>query len=420
MTVMSVVRPTTTPLRRVSAIAATILVASCGYSGLAILDGAPEVGPPHSGMEAAPAADAPSTTPDASLPRGCHAAGLQAGAPWPMLGGCASHAGRSAFRGPHTVPHPVWQVDVHGFHPIPSIGADDTVYVPADDQGIVAFSPDGGSRKLDVGPGYVTNTPAIGKDGTLYFGAQNFAVTRRGDGGLARFDLKDRIDTSPVIDEDGNVYTGTFADKLVSFDSAGNFRWELATGGDVNASPAIGPSGDIYIGSFNNKLFAVVKSGQKHWEYDTGGPVKSSPVVADDGTIYVGTTERQLHAVTPLGMKKWSWEAPGSFEWQMLPALGWDGTIYTATATKVVALRPDGTVLWTYDARQNLRTPVVVDVEGVIYVGGDGNRLFAISPGGIELWQLDVKDPPLGFAIGRGGTIYVTCDNTDRIYALHE
>jgi outer membrane protein assembly factor BamB len=415
---MRAVAGRTTRVVSAAIVAAAMMVAvSCGYSGIAALeDPLSEAGGPSS--EASP--DGPSSNPDGSVPRGCHWPSLQAGAPWPMLGGCATHAGRSAFRGPRKPPRQVWQADTRAYHPVPAIGADDTVYVPADNDGILAFSPDGGSRRIEVGGGDVTNTPAIGKDGTLYFGAQNFAVTRKPDGGVVRYDLKDQVDTSPVIDADGNVYTGSFSDKLVSFTGDGAFRWELPTGGDVSASPAIGPNGVIYIGSWNNRLYAVLKNATRLWEYDTGGPVKSSPVVADDDTIYVGTTERKLHAIAPDGTKKWTWDAPGGFEWQILPALGWDGTIYAATSSKVVALRPDGTVLWTFDPQHNVRTALVVDVEGVIYVGTDSNRLFAITPEGQELWQVDVKDPPSGFAIGRDGTIYVTCDNSDRIHAFRE
>ncbi len=62
--------------------------------------------------------------------------------------------------------------------------------------------------------------------------------------------------------------------------------------------------------------------------------------MADDGTIYVGTRAGRLHAVSPTGALMWTWQTPGPFRWQMLPALGWDGTIYAATERLAVALRP--------------------------------------------------------------------------------
>ena len=390
----------------------TSAAASCGFDGAGSgeAEGPGEAGPARPGPDSAPPIG---SLPDASVRQTCAWPTLQVGAPWPMLGGCVTHAGRTVFRGPHVQPRKVWQADVKTYHPVPSIGADGTIYVPADTDGVVAFSPDGGGRRLDFSGRDVTNAPAIGSDGTLYAGAQNFASARRPDGGLSMVDLREQVDTSAVLDADGNVYMGSFADKLVSLDPAGKLRWEFPTGGDIVSSAAIGPNGDIYVGSSSNRLFALGKDGVKRWEYDAGSEIKSSPVVADDGTIYVGTTGKKLHAVAPDGTRKWVHDTDGPFEWQMLPALGWDGTIYAPSGSKLEALRPDGTVRWTFDAKVTLRTAAVVDVEGLVYVGGDSNLLFAITPEGNELWRFDVKDPPAGFAIGRDGTMYVTCDNSD-------
>ena len=265
----------------------------------------------------------------------------------------------------------------------------------------------------------MTNTPAIGNDGTLHAGAQNFIVARRPDGGRTRYDMNENVDTSAVLDADGNVYMGSYADKLVSIDPTGTFRWEFDTGGDVKASAAIGPNGDIYVASLNNKLFALANDGGKRWDYSASAGIESSPVIADDGTIYIGTKDGKLHAVTPSGAQKWVFTAPGGFDWQVLPALATDGTIYAPAGSKLVALRPDGTEIWRFDIGSTLRTPVIVDADGVVFVGADSNLMLAITSTGNELWRLDVGDVPYGFAIGRDGTLYVTCNN-DKIHVLHE
>lgn len=337
-----------------------------------------------------------------------------------MLGGCVTHAGRSAFRGPRKAPREVWTATATTFAPAPSIGADDTVYVPAENAGIAAFSPDGGARRLDVGGGDVTGTPTIGSDGTLHVGAGSFAVAQRPDGGNLRFAMSDNIDSSPVIDAFGNVYFGSNADKLVSLDSTGAFRWERDTRGDIRSSPAIGPNGNIYVGSKSDSLFAFGNDGTALWEYPTGADVESSPVVADDGTIYVGSKNSKLHAVLPTGTARWVFDAPGNFEWQVLPAIALDGTIYVPAGSMLVALRPDKTSRWMFDAKVTLRTAVVVDADGIVYVGGDSSQLFALSPDdGTPLWSVDVGDTPRGFAIGRDGTIYLTCNN-DKVRAFRE
>jgi outer membrane protein assembly factor BamB len=244
-------------------------------------------------------------------------------------------------------------------------------------------------------------------------------VAQHPDGGRTRYDMGENVDTSAVLDADGNVYMGSYADKLVSLDPAGNFRWEVNTGGDVKSSPAIGPNGDIYVGSNSNKLYAFGKDGTKRWEYPTTANLESSPVVADDGTIYIGTKDAKLHAVLPTGAMKWIYPAPGDFDWQVLPALATDGTIYAAAGSKLVALRPDGKELWRFETGSTIRTPVIVDADGIVFVGADSKLFFAISATGNEIWRLAVGDVPYGFAVGRDGTLYVTC-NSDKIYALRE
>jgi outer membrane protein assembly factor BamB len=401
--------------------ASVMLAGACGFDGIGAR---PLTSADGGGSDGAPTGDSGNANvpidPDASPRPGCGWPTLQAGAPWPMLGGCVSHAGRSVFRGPHKLPRELWSVGVMTDHPVPSIGSDDTVYVPANTDGVVAFSPDGGSRKIDVGGGDVTNTPLIRADGTLHLGAQNFVVAQYPDGGHRRYGVGDNVDSSAVIDADGNIYVGSNANRLVSIDAAGNFRWDFDTGSDVKSSPAIGPNGDIYVGSNSNKLYALGKDGTKRWEYPTTANLESSPVIADDGTIYIGTKDAKLHAVLPTGTMKWIYPAPGNFDWQVLPALAKDGTIYAPAGSKLVALHPDGSVFWTFELGSTVRTPVIVDADGIIFVGADSKLFFAISPTGNELWRLAVGDVPYGFAIGRDGTLYVTCSNNDKLHALHE
>jgi hypothetical protein len=398
-------------------VAGVALAAACGFDGIGSKDPATPAG--SDGGKDPDGTVTIQLDPDAAMKPGCAWPALQAGAPWVMLGGCVTHAGRSAFRGPHKEPVEIWKAAVKTNHPVPSIGADDTVYVPADTDGIRAFSPDGGSRLIDLGGGAVTNTPAIGADGTLHAGAQNFVVAQRPDGGRTRYDMTAKVETSALLDADGNVYMSSSANKLVSLDPAGNRRWELATGSDVKGSAAIGPNGDIYVGSNSHKLYAVGKDGTKRWEYDAGANLESSPVIADDGTIYVGAKDSKLHAVLPNGTKKWVFDGPGAFDWQVLPALGADGTIYAPSGSKLVALRPDGTTLWTFDIGSAIRAPVVVDLDGIVYVGADASRVLAITPAGNQLWAMAIGNVPYGFAIGRDGTLFVTCDG-DKIHALRE
>jgi outer membrane protein assembly factor BamB len=75
--------------------------------------------------------------------------------------------------------------------------------------------PDAGGEDIDL----ISSSPAIGRDGTLYFGSNN-----------------------------KNVY---------AVDSNGTFRWAYDTGDIVESSPGIGPDGTIYVGGWGGKVFAL-------------------------------------------------------------------------------------------------------------------------------------------------------------------
>lgn len=374
---------------------------------------------PPSGDEAGAPPDA--STIDAKPPETCPWPGLQRDAPWPMIGGCVGHPGRTAHRGPKQKPQVAWKVTISTRETQIVIGADETIYVPADTSGVVAFGPDGQRRAFaDAGsgvPNNVTNAPSIGADGTLYFGAEHDVVAHGKDGTRWRTKTNGEVDTSTLVDIDGTVYSGSFDDSFYAFAPDGGVRWKVGLGGDVWAAAALGPDGDIYVGA-KDKLVALQRDGGRSWSFTTEGDIQSSPVVADDGTIYIGTVDSRLHALSPDGGAKWVFETNAGFGWQQLPALGSDGTVYTPSGDHLVAVAPDGGMRWERPLGTPLRTSVVVDADGDLYVGGDG-KMFAYAPDGTELWSVDIGANPSGFAIGRDGTIFVAC-NGNTLLALRQ
>ena len=340
-----------------------------------------------------------------------------------MIGGCVGHPGRTVHLGPKSKPKIVWTVTVTTRESQPIVGADDTVYVPADVSGLLAFDPDGGQRPFgDAGTGAskkVTNVPSIGADGTLYFGDDRDVVALKKDGTYWRFATSGEIDTSTLVDEDGTVYSGSFDKTIYALSPDGGKRWERNLGDDIWAAPAIGPTRELYVGT-TKKLFALQRDGGSSWSFEPTGDIQSSPVVADDGTIYIGTLGSRLHAVNPDGGAKWTFATKGNFGWQQLPALSKDGTIFTPTGSHLAAVDPaDGGTKWEVNVGGQLRTSVVVDGDGHLYVGGD-RTMYAFNPvDGTKLWELDIGENPFGFAIGRDGTLFVACNN-NKLLALHE
>ncbi|MBX3262402.1 MAG: PQQ-like beta-propeller repeat protein [Labilithrix sp.] len=397
-----------------------VVGAGVDATGSTPTDGAPGATTPEAEGGAPP--DAAGDADAAPGPETCSWPGSQRGAPWPMIGGCVGHAGRTAHRGPKAKPEIVWETTISTRETHPVIGADDTVFVPANVDGLLAFDPDGGRRPFaESGTGVannVTNVPSIGVDGTLYFGAERNVVAHRKSGTYWRFATGGEIDTSAVVDEDGTVYCGSFSDRLFALSPDGGQLWEKDLGSDIWAAVAIGPTGELYVGA-GSRLYALKRDGGESWSYATTGEVRCAAVVADDGTIYAGTLGSRLHAVHPDGGPKWTTTTRGDVMWQALPALAKDGTIYAATSSWLAAFDPaDGSMKWEVDTGVPLRTAVVVDPDGDIYVGGD-KKMFAYAPDGARRWEVDIGANPFGFAIGRDGTVFVAA-NDNKLFALHE
>ena len=84
------------------------------------------------------------------------------------------------------------------------------------------------------------------------------------------------VSSSPAIGSEGTVYVGSYDNKKVYAlnGATGAEKWEFQTGGWVRSSPAIGSEGTVYVGSYDKKVYALNgATGAKKWEFLTGGYV---------------------------------------------------------------------------------------------------------------------------------------------------
>lgn len=189
--------------------------------------------------------------------------------------------------------------------------------------------------KFETGAG-VGSSPAIGPDGTIYFGSDGFYALNP-DGTLKwKFETGSDVWSSPAIGPDGTIYFGSWDNYLYALNPDGTLKWKFETGDDVYSSPAIGPDGTIYFGSDDHYLYALNPDGTLKWRFETGYDVESSPAIGPDGTIYFGSLYGYLYALNPDGTLKWKFEAGGYSS----PAIGYDGTIYVGSGYYLYALRP--------------------------------------------------------------------------------
>jgi outer membrane protein assembly factor BamB len=181
--------------------------------------------------------------------------------------------------------------------------------------------------------GNVGSSPAIGSDGTVYFGSWDgllYSISAvalpkfawqmfrydAGHTGLSpfvgsptptmkwKFSTGAEVDSSPALGSDGTVYVVSDDYNLYAINPDGTKKWSLVTGEDpVSSSPAIGSDGTLYIDDGNNRLYAINPDGTMKWSLRLGGVVGSSPAIGSDGTLYVGSGDNNIYAISEVAAK---------------------------------------------------------------------------------------------------------------------
>ena len=349
-----------------------------------------------------------------------------ANTPWPMFHHDLKHTGRSTYLGAQTN-YLKWSYTTDNIvRYSPAIGSDGTIYFGSYDGKLYAFNPDGTNKWTYDTFSLITSSPAIGSDGTIYVGSDNkklYAINP--DGSLKWSYLTGNwIESSPAIGSDGTIYIGSDDGKLYAINPDGSLKWSYNTTTDysVKSSPAIGSDGTIYVGSGDGKFYAINSDGTTKWICTLGNWIYSSPAIGSDGTIYVSSYDYRLYAIkdeVDHGTIKWSYITSGSM--YSSPAIGSDGTIYVGSDDgKLYAINPNGRLKWSYTTTTNnwVRSSPAIGSDGTIYVGSNDHKFYAINSEGTLKWlyttgSLVYSSP----AIGSDGTIYVGSDD-HKLYAF--
>ena len=323
----------------------------------------------------------------------------------------------------------------------PAVGTDGTIYVPSYEN-IYAMTP-GGSNKwiypplstTTIFPG-IFGSPAIGPNGTIYFGGSADGVLYALDPATGTNKWTYSISgngvfwTTPAIGPDGAIYIGS--EKVMNNDTPylycintnGTLRWRYAPASPIYSSAAISQDGaTIYFGSDDGKLYALSTNGTTvRWTFNTGPKaITAAPAIGADGKIYIGVgsvLNPKFYCVNTNGTTNWVFTCTNRI--QSSAAIGDDGTIYFGSDDMhVYALNTNGTLKWAaFTGATNGSSPAIA-ADGTIYIGSDDGKLYAFNSSGSNLWTFTtgaiIFSSP---AIGTNGTVYVGSEDA-KIYALN-
>jgi len=351
-------------------------------------------------------------------------------APWPMFHQNARRTGLSPHSTSNNAGHLLWTFAMGWvYSSSPAIGVDGTIYVGSWDNYLYAVNRNGTLKWKFATGDLISSSPAIDAEGNIYIlSGDGYLYAVRPDGTLF-WKYEHGADylgstSSPAIGADGTIYFGVSVGggningMLYAMNPNGTLRWSFPTSGAVGTSPAIGTDGTIYVGAYQN-LYALTPNGALRWQFGTPAWVQS-PSVGPDGTIYVGSTpswqvDNNLYAINPNGTLRWSFSL-GDFPTASCPAIGADGTIYVH-GRDLYAFNPNGTVRWTYaNPFGNAGVSPAIGADGTIFFGapasypGAGYSLYAVRSDGTLRWEVALDEGYGGLmspAIGDDGTVYV-------------
>src|SRR3972149_157997 len=115
------------------------------------------------------------------------------------------------------------------------------------------------------------------------------------------FQTQGPVTSSPAIGEDGTIYFGSKDNKFYAITRDGKLKWAQKTADHIMSSPAIAPDGMIYFGSGDYYLFAMKPEGKAVWSFGTRYLLDASPLIAPNGNICIGSEDAKFYVFRPDG-----------------------------------------------------------------------------------------------------------------------
>ncbi len=324
------------------------------------------------------------------------------------LHGHARRMHRARSRGPATA-RVGWRVTTGGpvAAQVTTSPDEKTLYVATLSGHLLALARDGGTTTWDVDLGErAYGAPLVHDDGTIYVGSDAKKLVAISPQGavLFRLELDGEVDTSPVLAKDGSVVVAA-GKSVVSVRRGGDVAWRFTAKNKIYTSPAIDDEGRVVFGSQDDHVYALGTDGGIAWKVDLGADVDGGPAIGDDGTIHVGTDRGEVVQLDHGGHVRWR-TAVGGFVRGTL-AVARNGDVLAGTygpVPRVVRLSPDGGIVGAFAVQGTgakefgIHGAPLEDASGALFFGAQDDAVRAIGPDGALRFRFVTKgdvDAPL-------------------------
>ncbi|WP_321506272.1 PKD domain-containing protein [uncultured Methanoregula sp.] len=185
----------------------------------------------------------------------------------------------------------------------PTIGNDGTIYLTSGSY-FIALTDNGDSYTVKWSPTLSgTNLPesiGLGSDGTLYVAKAGtlYAFTDNGASYTQKWAFSaSTFKTSPAIGADGTIYIGSDDYNVYAIKPDGTQKWVYPTGNAVQSGFAFGPDGTLYVGGTDGKLYA--------FHDPTAAPVAAFSATPLTGSAPLAVQFNDTSSNSPIS---WAWD----------------------------------------------------------------------------------------------------------------
>jgi outer membrane protein assembly factor BamB len=331
---------------------------------------------------------------------------------------------RAAARGP-TAARVAWQVSVGGpvAAQVTTSPDERTLYVATLSGHLLALARDSGKTTWDVELGErAYGAPLVHEDGTIYVGSDAKKLVAASPQGnvVFRLELDGEVDTSPVFAKDGTVIVAA-GKSVVAVRRGGDVAWRFAAKNKVYASPAIDDDGKIVFGSQDDHVYALAPGGALAWTVDLGADVDGGPAIGDDGSIHVGTDKGEVVQLDRGGHVRWRTSVGGFVRGSL--AVARNGDVLAGTygpVPRVVRLAADGAIVGAFAVQGTgakefgIHGAPLEDAAGALFFGAQDDAIRAIGPDGALRFRFATRgdvDAPLTL-LGDGSLVVPSEDGS--------